>query len=128
MEANELRIGNLVNSIGYDFYEDHIFADGTYDEHLVDIETLMFLEGKNPGYTSTGFKPINITEEWLVRLGFKDTGVAFEIETQKCLTMFSYQSEKAFYVGIKDLVLELEYIHQLQNLYFALTGEELTIK
>lgn len=28
----------------------------------------------------------------------------------------------------KEYNIEIKYVHQLQNLYFALTGEELTIK
>ena len=29
---------------------------------------------------------------------------------------------------IEDKNINIKYVHQLQNLYFALTGEELTIK
>ena len=35
---------------------------------------------------------------------------------------------KKVYLTVNKMDIICEYVHQLQNLYFALTGEELTIK
>ena len=68
-------------------------------------------------------EPIPLTEEWLLKLGFKyflDTKIYaidnFFIEKEpdnKIAVMYDYLNKS------------VEYVHQLQNLYFALTGEEL---
>jgi hypothetical protein len=83
------------------------------------------------------FIPIPLTEEWLLKFGFKkdlDGSFVFGL-----LSMFKDKRLKqnvyiytestqslsdGQWVVINDL--KLQYVHQLQNLYFALTGEELT--
>jgi len=63
--------------------------------------------------------PIPLTEEWLERFNWnppKDIGVSFSLTTD----------EIHFVAG--NYYKKIEYVHQLQNLYFALTGEELTVK
>ena len=68
-------------------------------------------------------KPIPLTEEWLLKFGFKKdnnfTWVNLEMELM--------QREDGFWIWL-GADLYLEHVHQLQNLYFALTGEELIIK
>lgn len=72
------------------------------------------------------FDPIPLTPEWLERLGFID-------DLPWAKGNFRVDSENRFHVvdgtGYSVIVARnIEYVHQLQNLYFALTGEELTIK
>lgn len=108
MEAKELRIGNLVL----------VRTNGK-------IETIKHL------YEDFGMfvAPIPLTEEWLTKLGFERKqypgnyyywlqyrGIEF--------TAFSPFNQ----VETDNLEATIEYVHQLQNLYFALTGEELEIK
>jgi hypothetical protein len=121
MKANELRIGNLVSLPG------------------VEIEYCEVLElGKIRANISGGsfryhaFLPIPLTEEWLVRFGFEklwydDNGLklpyyrfndpeyVFDLDYEFC-----YTREDGGYIRVKS-------IHQLQNLYFAMTGEELEL-
>ena len=70
--------------------------------------------------------PIPLTEGWLLKFGaynslymrYLDFGY-FDI----------YKLNEVWYVEKEGVTLcELKYVHQFQNLYFALTGEELTIK
>ena len=63
---------------------------------------------------------IPLTEEWLERLGFDSKGRRFGY--QVCTT-----SLNAWIIddGISVIGVEFDYVHQLQNLYFALTGVEL---
>jgi hypothetical protein len=78
-------------------------------------------------------KPIEITEEWLVRFGFeKETIRVAKIKTYRLngLSVW-FNSDKiiSVYIGEQrvDDGCKIKYVHSLQNLYYALTGEELTI-
>jgi hypothetical protein len=66
-------------------------------------------------------KPIPLTEEWLLKFGFDgwDLGKYTLIRT----------NGNFFITGHKGPIAQnIFFVHQLQNLYFALTNEELTIK
>ena len=79
--------------------------------------------------------PIPLTKEWLVKFGFDfsiDTwylkGVAIW-ETECCDAKGN--EEIGFFYELRDvgmMDMNIKYVHQLQNLYFALTGQELKIK
>ncbi len=103
MKATELRIGNIVN----------------YCNSVKQLDAELFLQLLK--YT-TPFEPITLTEEWLLKFGFVDRGLGdFRRSWLHLIRNSSTSFEtNCFFVKIK-------YIHQLQNLYFALTGEELTI-
>lgn len=103
MKANELRIGNL------------IFEEETQEVGQVNTVILGIID---EGLSHT-YKPIPLTEEWLERFNWnppKDIGVAFSTNTHE------------IYFVAGNYYKTIEYVHQLQNLYFALTGEELKWK
>ena len=67
-------------------------------------------------------KPIPLTEEWLERFGFVyKNGYGYKFK-------YGWISRKDKYWSYYSLMIKIYYVHQLQNLYFALTAEELTIK
>ena len=71
-------------------------------------------------------KPVAITEEWLLRFGFEDTGC---LRFKKGIWDVAFMSDSTIYFRFDEQnIAELKHVHQLQNLYFALTGEELTIQ
>jgi len=75
-----------------------------------------------------GLKPIPLTEEWLIKFGFQDNTI--RIGEMQIIFDEDYGS---YYLGDEQEIglnpdLEIKHVHQLQNLYFALTNEELTIK
>ena len=121
MKANELRIGNLV--------------------YLVDKEKICeILDGHEIDECDENplVQPIPLTEEWLLKFGFDlydgfsnmrfinivkheyDSSTISFSHTEQ-LTRFSNGHPKG-----STLIPHIKYVHQLQNLYFALTGEELT--
>lgn len=111
MKANELRIGNLVM--------------GETINHVVDHKILFEISEFENLYT-----PIPITEEWVIKFGLKQINdywecdkTSFEIYQFKTGQWFNSINSNEYTNGI-----EIMYVHQLQNLYFALTGNELTIK
>ena len=76
-------------------------------------------------------QPIPLTEEWLLKFGFekhpeKITNVFFKL-AGRCLIEYDLTNNIVDLVKRVsfDLFIEIEYVHQLQNLVFSLTGEEL---
>ena len=108
MKANELRIGNW-----YRWY-----AERRYYEYQV--EETDFCYGN-----MVNFEPIPLTEEWLVRLGFKKLTQGGSIYKVKDFHVQDFSQ-----LGIYECNnhIEIKYVHQLQNLYFALTGQELELE
>ncbi|MDB4343466.1 hypothetical protein OAA15_00435 [bacterium] len=104
MKANELRIGNWVKW-NYEESSDGNAYPVEFGYELDDIKN-------NPNIV----KPIPLSKEWLKRFNWnppKDIGVSFSLTTD----------EIHFVAG--NYYKKIEHVHQLQNLYFALTGEEL---
>ena len=94
MKAEELRIGNLV------LVDGEITIVKGWMIHLIQIEKT----------SNKKIEPIPLTEEWLIRFGFK-----------KDMVLLTNSDGDNFYLSD----FKIEYVHQLQNLYFALTGNEL---
>lgn len=78
-------------------------------------------------------KPIPLTEEWLEKFGFNSKyksihthwnlgGFGLDQASDEDDDGNSIPVKQEFYYGYK---LEVKYVHQLQNLYYAMTGEEL---
>jgi hypothetical protein len=80
-------------------------------------------------------EPIPLTEDWLKRFGFEKDEEYDEgglVDYRMMLMWHSlefvsfWNSEDLKGVNQPQTGVDVEYVHQLQNLYFALTGEELT--
>ena len=136
MEANELRIGNLVYVT--DNLTNLIFKEIT----PINIHNLMHLTGWDKSPIDIEFEPIPITEEWLLKFGFvkeeNNIDVCYQIEIKdgyfleyfKSMTYTSLMLREVNNV-VGDSLFYLPniptFVHSLQNLYFALTGKELEI-
>ena len=105
MKANELRIGNWVNN--------------NEEDYQITAATILHLERGD----STA-KPIPITEEWLLKFGFEN----WDINAWINKISLHKQDGVYWHHSYSGHEICLEYVHQLQNLYFALTGEELILK
>jgi hypothetical protein len=125
MKVQELRIGNLVNFDGVNYKAESIHLEG-----CVGLNDIMYEE-----VYIDDLKPINLTEEWLIRFGFKykdagkygKSGYFLKIKNQDQDT-FLFANNKlqvSIYTFSIFIDVNIEYLHQLQNLYFALTGKEL---
>lgn len=135
MKANEVRIGNLI----YDPIE--------IGGNVTTIKRIETDEDEYSGYLDH-CNPIPLTEDWLVKFGFEykecsryghkfimpiaDWGFIVENSFKKETWFFGheYYDSGDDNLDFKSLTFcyNLKYVHQLQNIYFALTGEELTIK
>jgi hypothetical protein len=122
---NELRIGNLFTT--------HINLRGSwaekqrFDGEIYRCNRHTFMSDTE---TEKIFKPIPLSEEWLIRFGFLLEDLNWYKNDSDDSFYISFESDYGFYVGATTYgyLKAILYVHQLQNLYFALTGKELTIE
>lgn len=143
IKAADLRIGNLIQcqfKPGGPF--ETVAVAGVHDKFI----SWTFDDGF-PGpmvLLNEGYKPILLSEEWLQKMGFVDitdgyraTGqadpvfrVASPVRGQNIDLYRKWDNEawkpKGYFLGHFEYVMQ--YVHQLQNLFYCLTGQELTIK
>lgn len=115
MKASELRIGNHLN-----------YKDST-EIAIVSVITEKHFDCRNEDGMFTpndNYEPIKLILPQLIKFGFK--------ESQKdCRTFFTkgkFKLELSTSGNVYYGKMYIAYVHRLQNLYFALTGKELTIK
>ena len=151
MEIKELRIGNIINLINIG--QCSIVALERLDNNVLPVVSNEKREFK---VSHNIIEPIPLTEEWLLKFGFKKHGAYefyFDILNYETSNFFDEHIEKTnlqFYIynehkievkididatnvegefeGKTLFLKHIQYVHQLQNLYFALTNEELTWK
>lgn len=131
MKVNELRIGNFVTAIRCDRSK---FVDSIYKVQEEGVTTKI-------GWNE--IEPIPLNEEWLEKLGWVYEGYNYDYyDNDKEQRVFESRNSLGDFIEFEGYFLpmpyyfnqafgenfKLKYVHQLQNLYFALIGEELTIK
>jgi hypothetical protein len=136
IKAKELRIGNRIYEIQgvYDSDNDCFnFNDDDKVEVLVNLDTLKQLSVIH-GHDYEVFEPIPLTSEILERYGFEKCynspyTLRYEYALNPKIGAGWNLVNNHFSVRyISENFTHIKYLHQLQNLYFALTGEELEIK
>lgn len=113
IKATELRVGNLT-------WKDSVIVtiDG---RSIMDIQ---FSEAYAEKYS-----PINLTEDWFMKLGFqKDAYDHFKHKSMYNSFVKKYDTD-IYFLRVADDADEPEvrYVHQLQNLFWCLVAEEITI-
>jgi hypothetical protein len=124
MKANELRIGNLVKTKT---------SESAYDVRELN-ETLVNLSGTAVHYDHC--IPIPLTEDRLLKFGFniewEGNGWSATLDRFNLWKGDNWDHWEYISGGYdavdNDFDISVKYVHQLQNLYFALTGNELEIK
>lgn len=107
MKVSELRLDNYILYNGKVIVAGDCWDNLKYglSDHLKDKVTI---------------EPIPLTEQWLKDFGFHNNDGSWFLESYH---IHRNKYDKGWHVSP---YADVEYIHQLQNLYFALTGEELT--
>lgn len=130
MEAKELRIGNLVNEeVLGDCPIVSISDDGKIWVE-VDNMTIDKEHNKRRFHLSKGnYNPIPLTEEWLLKFGFQNPAHSWICDKFHLTEWDNYPLNwcVAFNKNGAIIIDKLKHVHQLQNLFFCLTGEELKI-
>lgn len=132
IKANELRTSNIlklflgVNDEGAQYREFAISGVMSNDG------AEFYLLGHTWVEISDDLEPIPLTEEWLLKFGFEITyssnfRIKFDHSCNYVGYDYSHNSDKSM-EGFRFYghYIKCEYVHQLQNLFHALTGEELT--
>jgi hypothetical protein len=120
MKANELRIGNLVEKS----------LKSGQGRKLIDKIGCQDIVRLFENTGSFNYEPIPLTEEWLLKFRFERSNRIDLGELKPCYAIFSLAvmiRHNSFFIDWIGGNTEIKHVHQLQNLYFALTGEELTI-
>ena len=112
MEARKLRIGNWVK-------EGRVCA-------LDNLQAWTSIEGIVLPVEYKELTPIPLTEQWLLRCGFERTENhnIFLHPVNRFFSIILIDGSYFYYV----LHVEIKHVHEVQNLYYALTGEELKLK
>jgi hypothetical protein len=124
IKANELRIGNWV-----------LLNTKAIRPRPVKVEgkDIYNIDNKSAGYEQV--ESIPLTPEILEKAGFTEEEDYMELygyrsfkhNTPNTYAKISDNTVEIYMRGLEDWLL-IESLHQLQNLYFALTGEELEIE
>ena len=124
----ELRCGNKVHISGKEYPNERLVATVGEIHYFGSTLECDFGEGEEDcDIDHEDLIPIPLSEEWLIRAGFeKYSDKEFYIYTSKENEVRFYKSDSDW--NLAYFITETRYVHQLQNLYFWLTGEELTFK
>lgn len=120
IQANEIRVGNAVY--------DH---DGVL--RWINHRKISDIASRPNDH---GYMPIPLTEEWLLKFGFEEyrfykDRISYKLVQERGGDYFV--TGEWFHKCLSEgnaviLNYNLQYVHQLQNLFFALTGKELELK
>jgi len=106
VKANELRLGNWLERS--------------------DSDQPYYFQVSAVASTEISGNPIQLTEKWLVEFGLKtNPNNKYEFTDNE---YFTIELDGSLYFEGSYTAVDINYVHQLQNLYFALTGQELTRK
>lgn len=156
MQSKELRVGNLVYMFGIKTIDSILKTPtGNYKVELNEKRKNGISVSEMCLINSLELEPILTTEEWLLKFGFyKLTPIKSEhwyiirygLQLDLCMQpyWFEFHFPKSGYQQTSEHEIILKshvnndnqikikwgeiHIHELQNLYFALTGEELELK
>lgn len=130
IDPKELRIGNYVRSLKNN---SNLCFGGNLPFWEVTIDDILHILNNPKNY-----EPIPLTEDWLVKFGFEVTDdnpkqksyyegdILFDMVCFKFSNSEKKGSNGGFYCyEINDGNTYINSVHQIQNLYFALTGQEL---
>jgi hypothetical protein len=141
LKASELRIGNIVYHINDITRIYSVDSGGIIHWHINDLK-INKESGREQNSDKFILNPIPLTEEILLKCGFEryKTYLFRKRINDDFYLIFSPKDTRPLYCILRmynddmDILQECNnsvdcnYLHQLQNLYFALTNEELTVK
>lgn len=114
VKLEEVRIGNLVQN-------DRI---GVFK---IDTGSLLNIS-ERPKRNKDKYQPVPLTEEWLEYLGFEQEKGMMVWRNEVDESVEIVYETLAEYFRLYPRTNLIRYVHQLQNIFYALTGTELTTK
>jgi hypothetical protein len=115
MQSKDLRIGNMI------LINERVYGcvSGTINE--------IALEEISPKKVNE-WKPIFLNENWLKNFGAKKFNHAFLIDRFRLIPRPEYGFFTVVDKETNVYISKVEFLHEWQNLYFALNGKELELK
>lgn len=109
MKSNEVRVGNFILFSGV-------------QTRVIPADFATQCRGINSS-EMPNFNPIELTEEWLKKAGYKkQNGYGYSNYNVYGTILKNETGFEFHYYGI---IIRLDFVHQLQNLFFSLYGEDL---
>ncbi len=121
MGISEFRINNLVAYNGKNQKPGRITA--IIDDLIDGLGYLQIDFVRTKKYWEASLIPIPLNDDWLKRCKFKFKELGFDSFS---VGIGMSSGIVHFYIG--NYAIKIEFVHQLQNIYFSLTGKELIIK
>lgn len=133
MTSKNLRIGNIVRSKVNGISRIEQIGSSTNPEYIGGRS----LEGN---YWENSYLPVELTEQWLIDFGFNKEVLSDESAYYYTLNLKNEKyCDLSIFSGYKNGFVEAalfpyedffryKYVHELQNLYHAITGQELELK
>ena len=125
MKANELRIGNLVKWYDVSKVLELHSEKNKFDNVYIECEESFEWTEYNK------LEPIPLTEEWLLKFGFFIIEINGKFEAT--LPNFRYNiywnkyTDGFLFCDGETVLINFNYVHELQNLVFVLGQRELTV-
>lgn len=118
VSVTDFRVGNLVH---YRIQDDEDEKNDYFEVSEIDVSDLSLLSS----VIDYDYQPILISEEWLLKFGFISNSYQDRYENEVIhIEINNIRNPTELWI---DRMPHIKYIHQLQNLYHALTGSELQI-
>ncbi len=120
MNTKELRIGNYIKS-GTGFYKVVALSTDGIEATTKINDNILYMG------TNTIYSGIELTKQWLIDFGFIRFGSNEDENDIYCIRnhdeVWIIDTGNSFILD--EFEFKIKFVHQLQNLYFALTNEEL---
>jgi len=126
IESNNLRIGNLVHS---DFSETNIKTVVEIKHKMASVKYIR-TDTNEPHQSMVDYErliPIELTREWLLKAGFEghSTNPYWFRKNDILISENGNLELVSWDRNIFKLNKSIKYVHELQNIFFSLFGEEL---
>lgn len=134
LKGSELRIGNYIEYNGINGLVYCIQSPFPRKEkRFNDKELVTLIIGGMSTICISECKPIPLTESWLINLGFEKIGQNFRkfedhgygLGMTEFVVWYN-ANKKTYNIKAINILVGIETVHRLQNVYHSLTGKELT--
>lgn len=126
MDVQELKIGNLIKISPRENEEGILFLTDIQHSSIIG-EMLVPRQGYHFRIKFDEILPLEPNEQWLKLLGFNKEGADENIWVDnKNFVQFKLSDFESGFLENGKLAVPIDAVHQLQNVYFTLTGEKLT--
>ena len=125
MDTQEFKLGNLIKISPRENEEGILFLTDIQHSSVIG-EMLVPRQGYHFRIKFNEILPLELGEEWLTYLGFGKSSAEEEIWTDsKNFVQFKLSAFESGFMEDGKIAVAIDSIHQLQNVYRTLTGEEL---